>query len=80
MPQIREKIDFEEEWKEICKKFDEHMKFIENANENRKYYDTTTLWDGKVSHILDRIVLKFISYNLFEKIRKKYCEIFKKTF
>ncbi|MCI6715981.1 MAG: hypothetical protein MR485_00550 [Mollicutes bacterium] len=80
VPQIREKIDFEEEWKEICKKFDEHMKFIENANENRKYYDTTTLWDGKVSHILDRIVLKFISYNLFEKIRKKYCEIFKKTF
>ena len=56
------------------------MKFIENANENRKYYDTTTLWDGKVSHILDRIVLKFISYNLFEKIRKKYCEIFKKNF
>lgn len=70
-PKIIGKETLEEEWIQICQKFDLHMKFLLKSSNKKEYFSTDSLWVKNKKNCLKKLVFSIIPYKKYIQFRQK---------
>lgn len=66
-------------WKTICNDFENHLSFIERANNSREYYPVRTVWDHKIIRAIEKALLAVIPFQNVIKLQKIYGKAIKRV-
>ncbi len=64
-------IGLQDEWRVVCRNFDKHMEFCNNASSKKEYFKVDKMWNGSMKELMKKALFSIVTVDKYYLIKDR---------